>query len=123
MTVELSVTEPQVCLDSMGCLFEFLQVDPGTTAIPEYALRGFGEHRQCFQMRQPVMVLQALILPGATVILVGCRMPAAHTARIGQILVKRNSCFQTQIGFPKCQEVVPIAEAFNWAQLKVTQAD
>jgi hypothetical protein len=64
------------------------------------------------------MVLQALVIPCATVILVGCRVPAAHTTRIGQILVKRNSCFQTQIGFPKCQEVVPIAETFSGAQLK-----
>ena len=77
-TVEVSVTEPQVCLDSIGCLFELLQVDPGTTAIPEHALRGFGEHRQCFQRRKPVMVLQALIFPCATVVLVGRRMPAAR---------------------------------------------
>ena len=69
------------------------------------------------------MVLQALILPCATVVFVGRRMPAAHTARIGKIPVKRNSCFQTQIGFPKYQEVIPIAETFSGAQLKVTQAD
>ena len=69
------------------------------------------------------MVLQALIFPCATVVLVGRRIPAAHTVRIGQILVKRNSCFQTQIGFPKCKEVVSIAETFSGAQLKVTQGD
>ena len=69
------------------------------------------------------MVLQALVIPSATVVLVGRRMLAAHAARIGQILVKRNGCFQTQMGFPKCQEVVPIVEAFSWAQPKVAQAD
>jgi hypothetical protein len=43
------------------------------------------------------MVLQPLVIPCATVVLVGRRMPAAYTARMGQLLVKRNSCFQTQI--------------------------
>ena len=69
------------------------------------------------------MVLQALILPCATVVLVGRRMSAAHTAWIGYILVKSNSRFQTQIGLPKCQEIVPIVETESGAQLKATQAN
>jgi hypothetical protein len=69
------------------------------------------------------MLLHALILPSATIVFVGRRMSAAYTAWIGQILVTRNSCFQTQNGFPKCQEVIPIAETFSGAQLKVSQAD
>ena len=106
----------------MRCVFELIQVDPGTTASAEHALRGFGEHRQCFQRRKLVTVLQALILPCATVVFVGRRMPAVYTARIGQILVNRNSCFETQIGFPKCQEVITVAETFSRAQPKVIQA-
>jgi hypothetical protein len=69
------------------------------------------------------MILQALIVPCATAVLVRRRMSAAHAARIGQILVKRHDCFQTQLGFPKGQEIVPIAETFSGTQLKVTQAD
>ena len=47
------------------------------------------------------MVLQVLILPCATFVLVGRRMPAAHTVRMGQLLMKRNSCLPDADRIPK----------------------